>query len=158
MSNFDGAFAIVYNINMELPQIVIDTNVIIAAQRSRRGASAKLMTLIGTGRFEIHVSIPLVLEYEAVLLRQKSTLGLTYDDVSDLVDAICALSHRHKKIYFLWRPQLSDANDDFILELSVAAKCDCIVTHNKKDFSGAAQFGIEVLDPREFLKEIGELS
>ncbi len=143
---------------MKLPQIVIDTNVILAAQRSRRGASAKLMSLIGTGCFEVHVSSPLVLEYEEVLLRQKSVLGLTYDDVTDLVDAICALANRRKSIYFLWRPQLLDADDEFVLELAVAAKCDYVVTYNKKDFSGAAEFGIEVLDPKELLKEIGELS
>lgn len=143
---------------MDLPQIVIDTNVILAAQLSGRGASAKLMSLIGTGRFEIHVSIPLVLEYEEVLLRQKSVLNLTHDDVMDLVDAVCALAHRHEKIHFLWRPQLPDADDEFILELAVAAKCNCIVTYNKKDFSGVSQFGIKILDPKEFLKEIGELS
>lgn len=116
------------------------------------------MSLIGTGRFEIHVSIPLVLEYEEVLLRQKSVLNLTHDDVMDLVDAVCALAHRHEKIHFLWRPQLPDADDEFILELAVAAKCNCIVTYNKKDFSGVSQFGIKILDPKEFLKEIGELS
>jgi predicted nucleic acid-binding protein len=58
---------------MAVPGIVLDTNVIIAAQRSRRGASAKLMTLVGTGRFEVHLSVPLVLEYEDVLRRQKCT-------------------------------------------------------------------------------------
>lgn len=154
---FDSVFTIVYNINMKLPQIIIDTNVIISAQRSRRGASAKLVSLIGTGRFEIHVSIPLVLEYEEVLLRQRKLLGLTYDDVMDLVDALCALAHRHEKIHYLWRPQLPDARDEFILELAVAGKCHYIVTYNKKDFVGAAQFGLRIIDPREFLLKIGEL-
>jgi predicted nucleic acid-binding protein len=55
---------------MKTPQVVIDTNVLIAAQRSQRGASSKLMSLVGTGRFDIHISVPLVLEYEEVLLRQ----------------------------------------------------------------------------------------
>ena len=60
---------------MKIPQVVIDTNVLIAAQRSQRGASAKLMSLVGTGRFDIHVSVPLVLEYEEVLLRSDYSLG-----------------------------------------------------------------------------------
>jgi predicted nucleic acid-binding protein len=85
---------------VKLPQIVIDTNIIIAAQRSRRGASAKLMSLVGTSLFQVHVSVPLVLEYEEILLRQRISLGLTEDDVMNLVDAICALAH-HQKIYFL---------------------------------------------------------
>ena len=141
---------------MKPPQIVLDTNVIIAAQRSKRGASAKLMSLIGTGRFEIHLSVPLVLEYEEVLLRQRVLLGLTPDDVNDLVDALCALAHHHK-IYFLWRPYLRDAKDELILDLAVAAQCNYIITHNQKDFVETEKFGIQVLDPKTFLKEMGEL-
>jgi predicted nucleic acid-binding protein len=75
---------------VQLPNIVLDTNVIITASRSKRGASAKLLPLIGTGRFDIHVSVPLVLEYEEVLLRQRASLGLAPEDVADLVDGLCA--------------------------------------------------------------------
>lgn len=138
------------------PQIVLDTNVIIAAQRSQRGASARLMSLVGTDRFEIHLSVPLVLEYEEILLRQRVLLGLTPEDVSDLVDALCALGHHHK-IYFLWRPYLRDAKDELVLDLAVAAGCDYIITHNQKDFIGTERFGIGVLDPKTFLREIGEI-
>jgi len=104
---------------METPNIVLDTNVIISAQRSSKGASAKLMSLIGTGCFEIHLSVSLTLEYEDVLHRQRNTLGLSREDVSDLIDALCALSHHHK-IHFLLRPQLRDAGDELVLELAVA--------------------------------------
>ena len=141
---------------METPSIVIDTNVIISAQRSRRGASAKLMSLIGAGRFEIHLSVALALEYEDVLLRQSNTLRLTQEDVTDLVDALCALSQHHK-IYFRWRPQISDAGDESVLELAIAARCSHIVTYNQKDFAGAEKFGLKVVTPKEFLQEIGEL-
>ena len=142
---------------MTTPQVVIDTNVLIAAQRSQRGASSKLMLLVGTGRFDIHVSIPLVLEYEEVLLRQRLQLGLTQADVADIVDALCALATPHE-IYFLWRPYLHDRKDELILELAVAARCDYIITYNKRDFSGVETFGIRVIDPRTFLQEIGELT
>ena len=141
---------------MKLPQIVIDTNIIIAAQRSRRGASAKLMSLVGTGLFEVHVSVPLVLEYEEILLRQRTSLGLTEDDVVNLVDAICALAYHHK-IYFLWRPSLRDKRDELLLELAVAASCGWIITYNQKDFAGAEKFGIRVVEPKGFLQEIGVL-
>lgn len=142
---------------MEIPNIVIDTNVVIAAQRSQRGASAKLISLIGTGLFEIHMSIPLVLEYEEVLSRYRTTLGLSQDDVTDLVDAFCALSIHHEKIHFRWRPFLPDKKDEFILDLAVVARCDRIITYNKKDFAGVEQFGIEVTDPKAFLQAIGEI-
>jgi predicted nucleic acid-binding protein len=55
---------------MPLPQIVIDTNVIVAGLRFRRGSAFQLLTLIDTGQFDIHLSVPLVLEYTDVLLRE----------------------------------------------------------------------------------------
>ena len=66
---------------MTVPQIVLDTNVLIAAQRSRRGASSRLVSLMGTGKFGAHISVALALEYEDVLLRYRAELGLTADDV-----------------------------------------------------------------------------
>jgi len=141
---------------MNLPNIVLDTNVIISALRSRRGASAKLLPLIGTERFNIHISVPLTLEYEEVLLRQREILRLSPEDVADLVDGLSALAHHHK-IYFLWRPYLRDAKDEMVLELAVVARCDYIITYNVNDFKGVERFGIEVKTPKEFLEEIGEL-
>jgi putative PIN family toxin of toxin-antitoxin system len=138
------------------PQIVIDTNVVITALRSKRGASSKLLSLIGTSKFEIHDSVPLVLEYEEVIQRQRVELGLTNDDVSTLIDSLCALAHHHN-IYYLWRPVLPDANDELILELAVSAQADYIVTHNLADFKGVTRFGVQAVTPSEFLKIIGEV-
>jgi putative PIN family toxin of toxin-antitoxin system len=140
---------------LQIPQIVIDTNVLIAAQRSKRGASSKLMSLVGTGRFDIHISVPLVLEYEAILLRQRVELGLNPEDVAAVVDALCALVIPHQ-IYFLWRPYLRDRKDELVLELAVTARCNAIITFNQRDFIGIDRFGIRVLDPRTFLHDIGE--
>ena len=136
--------------------IVLDTNVIISAQRSQRGASAKLMTLIGSGRFNTHLSVPLVLEYEEVLQRQRNSLRLSPQDIVDLIDALCALSYHHD-IHFLWRPQLRDPRDELVLELAVTVGCKYIVTYNKRDFVGARDFGIQVITPKELLEELGEL-
>jgi len=141
---------------MNPSNIVLDTNVIISALRSKRGASAKLLPLIGTGRFEIHISVPLILEYEEVLLRQRERLGLTPEDVADLVDGLSTLAQHHK-IYFLWRPYLRDEKDEMVLELAVVVRCDYIITYNITDFKGAERFGIEVKTPKEFLEKIGEL-
>ncbi len=141
---------------MKTINIILDTNVIISAQRSQRGASAKLMSLVGTGRFEIHLSVSLTLEYEDVLRRQRSIMRLSEKDVTELVDSLCAVS-RHHRIYFLWRPQLRDPGDELVLELAVAAKADYIVTYNKKDFIGVDKFGIAVVTPKEFLQDIGEI-
>ncbi|MBI4772399.1 MAG: putative toxin-antitoxin system toxin component, PIN family [Chloroflexi bacterium] len=141
---------------MPVPQIVVDTNVLIAALRSRRGASFRLLTLIGAGRFEINVSVPLVLEYEDSAKRLIGHIPLTAGDIDDIIDYLCAVAHHHE-IYYLWRPFLKDAKDDMVLELAVAANCDRIVTFNTKDFTGTEQFGIRAISPRAFLQEIGGL-
>ncbi|NBB75617.1 MAG: PIN domain-containing protein [Bacteroidetes bacterium] len=95
--------------------------------------------------------------YEGVLLRQRRDLNLTREDVGDLIDAICALATWHD-IHFLWRPYLRDPRDHLVLEVTVAAGCEYIVSYNKRDFRGVEKFGVEVVDAREFLETIGELS
>lgn len=141
---------------MKTPDVVLDTNIIVAALRSKRGASNRLLSLIGTNRFEIHDSVALILEYEDVLHRYRTELGLSPDDVADFIDSLCSIAHHHE-IYFLWRPTLSDENDELILELAVAARCEYIVTHNISDFKGIDRFGIQAITPREFLQMIREV-
>ena len=109
---------------MSTPQIVIDTNVIIAGLRSRNGASFQLLRLVGTERFQIHLSVPLVLEYEEVLLRQLPNLSMGASDIQDFIDFHCAVAIHHQ-IFFLWRPYLRDPKDvwcwSWQLKLSVIA-------------------------------------
>mgnify|MGYP001581271286 CR=1 FL=1 len=140
---------------MAQPQIVLDTNVLIAAQRSKRGASSKLLSLLGTGRFQVHVSVALVLEYEAVLMRYRVEAGWTQDEVTDLVDSICALAQPHE-IYYQWRPYLHDPGDEFVLDLAVVASCEYLVTFNQRHFAGVERFNIRVITPGQFLHIIGE--
>lgn len=141
---------------MSNPNIVIDTNVIYTALRSKRGASSNLLSLVGAGLFEIHLSVPLVLEYEDVLLRKNMSLPVTKGVISDTIDSLCALGQHHE-IHFLWRPYLRDPKDEFILEIAVASQSEYIVSYNKTDFIGVDEFGIKVLTPKEFLQEIGEI-
>ena len=139
------------------PQVVLDTNVIYSALRSRRGASFKILSLLGSGRFEIHLSVPLVLEYEEVLQKKRRDLGLTESDVDDVLDYLCRIAGLHE-IHFLWRPRLKDPDDEMILELAVGASCDYIVTYNKADFPGVEKFGVELVTAKELLQKIGALS
>ncbi|MFY9268316.1 MAG: putative toxin-antitoxin system toxin component, PIN family [Candidatus Manganitrophaceae bacterium] len=138
-------------------QVVIDTNVFLSALRSRRGASFRLLSLIGHKDFEINVSVPLVAEYEDVAKRVSREVGLAHSDVDDILDYICRVANR-RQIYFLWRPYLRDSYDDLVLELAVEAECDFIITYNLPDFAGAERFGVKVITPKEFLKKIGALS
>ena len=141
---------------MSLPRVVIDTNVLVAGLRSRLGASFRLLQLIGTGKFEICVSVPVVLEYEEVLIRQLPNLALNQEDIEAFIDYLCSVS-KHQEIFFLWRPYLKDADDDMILELAVNAECKHIVSFNIKDFAGISKFGVKAISPKDFLKEIGGL-
>ena len=134
---------------------MLDSSVLVAALRSRRGASFRLLQLLRNERFEIAVSVPLALEYEAVLLRHATKLGVKPEEAVGVVDYLCQVAHR-QDIHFLWRPALSDPKDEFILELAVAARCAAIVTHNIRDFQGAKPFGVRAMTPGEFLLSIEE--
>lgn len=133
--------------------VVLDTNVLVVAMRSRQGASYRLLTLLSSGKFEVSVSVGLVLEYESALGR---IAPLDEGNIDNVLDFVCSVANK-PKVYYLWRPVLRDPNDDFVLEVAVAGGCEAIITFNKRDFAGAERFGIRVVSPREFLAEIGEL-
>lgn len=137
--------------------IVLDTCVFISALRSKQGASFKLLSVIDDKEINLYLSVPLILEYEAVAKRMSRTIGLTHSDIEDIIDYLCAIG-KHRQVHFLWRPNLKDPGDDFILELAVESECDYIVTHNIKDFIGSEKFQVEVITPQNFLRIIGEIS
>ncbi|MCC7361463.1 MAG: putative toxin-antitoxin system toxin component, PIN family [Anaerolineales bacterium] len=142
---------------MSGPQIVVDTNVFIAALRSQYGAAYRLLMRIGMGQFDINLSVPLVLEYEEVAKRQADELGLSLQAIDDISGYLCSVTVRHS-IHYLWRPVLADPKDDMVLEVAVAGQCEYIVTYNVRHFRGPEQFGIGVVTPQEMLKKIGALS
>lgn len=135
--------------------VVLDTNVLVAATRSRRGASFRVLRSVGTGAFDVAVSVPPVLEYEGALLRHTDTSGLSGEDAVAIVDYICRVA-KQQAIFFLWRPLLKDPKDDMVAEVAVAAGCDAIVTHNRRDFESAESLGLRILSPADFLHEIEE--
>ena len=137
-------------------QIVVDTNVFVTALRSKRGASHKLIQLIKKGVFQLNLSVPLAVEYEAVAKRTIGEITLDEKEVDNILDFVISKSNRHK-IFYLWRPELNDPGDDMVLELAVAANCRYIVTYNVNDFKPAKKFGITAITPKEFLQMIGEL-
>jgi putative PIN family toxin of toxin-antitoxin system len=137
-------------------EVVIDTNVVYAGLRSQLGASHRLLREIGRNEaFQIHLSVPLVLEYEEVARRHARALGLSFQDIEDILDYLCSVAGLHD-VFYLWRPFLPDPDDDMLLELAVEAACNRIVTFNLRDFAGIEQFGVKAVAPSEFLKEIGD--
>jgi putative PIN family toxin of toxin-antitoxin system len=138
---------------MDPYKIVIDTKVLISALRSRHGASFRLLSLIDSGKFITNISVPLVYEYEQVLKRMTWPGKPANQYIADILDYICAVGEKWK-IHYLWRPKLSDPNDEMILELAVTSQSKFIITYNKSDFREAGEFGISVLNPVEFLKKL----
>ena len=131
-------------------QVVIDTDILVAAMRSKNGASHRLLSLLGDGRWRPNLTVAIALEYEAVLKRDCQRFGLTESDIDDLLDGICSEAGLHR-LYFLWRPVAADPDDDLVMEAAIASHSDFVITFNKLDFPESGRFGIECLNPREFL-------
>lgn len=135
---------------------VLDTDVVVAAMRSREGASAELIRRALRGDILIGLSVAMVLEYEAVISRPEHVLasGLDADEMMAVIDALVSVATAIEP-HFLWRPQLRDADDEMILEAAVNGGAGAIVTFNRRDFELAARrFGIAVLSPREALETL----
>ena len=135
-----------------MKNIVIDTNVLLSAIYSNKGASYKLIAMIDSDKFVVNISTTLIYEYEEIL-KLKSKLEIKYID--SILNYICKIGKKNK-IFYLWRPKLKDVDDDFLLELAVKSD-SIIVTLNGKDFKPASEFNLKVMTPKEFLQYIGEI-
>lgn len=125
----------------------------VAALRSNAGASRQLLLSALSKRFELLLSVPLMLEYEAVLKRPKHlrTAGATSDDIDMILDAFAATGVPVIP-NFSWRPELSDPGDEMVLEAAVNGQADLIVTFNLTHLSRAAcRFAIRAIRPPEAL-------
>jgi putative PIN family toxin of toxin-antitoxin system len=133
------------------PRIVLDTNVILSAFLSTLGASFTLLDMLGSKAFSLHLSVPLMLEYEEVLLHKTS---ISHEDLQQFLAYINSIGIHHQ-IFYLFRWFLTDHDDDMVLEIAIAAQATHIVTFNKHDLNIATTFGIQVVTPKEFLQELG---
>lgn len=137
-------------------EVVLDTSVLVAGLRSRRGASCELLTQLGRNRaIQIGVSVPLVLEYEDVLKR-KSKVPLSEQEIDDVLDYLCRVAN-HREIFLLWRPFLRDSGDDMVLEVAAHCGADAILTHERPGFERVeSTFGIRIVAPGAFLRALEE--
>lgn len=135
---------------------VLDTCIVVAAFRSRRGASNLLLECVARGAVRPLVTTALFLEYEDVLLRPEHRLvtGMSEKDVERVLAALASAAEPIE-IHFRWRPQLRDPADELVLEAAVNGRADALVTHNIRHFAPAAErFEVQVLTPQECLREI----
>lgn len=136
-------------------RLVLDTNVLISARRSATGASNYLVRAGLSGAIRLLVSVPLFLEYEAVLARpgNRRETGLSLDGLNAFLDLL-ALEAEEVEIYYLWRPQLGDFADEMVLETAINGRADHIVTFNEKHFRAASRFGIDVASPSKIVRKL----
>ena len=140
-----------------VPRALLDTNVLVAAARSSLGASFALLQALRERRFVALVSVPLMLEYEAVLSRpeQLAAGGRTPESVVKFLDAFCLLA-TPVHLHYLWRPQTRDPADEMVLETALNGGADALVTLNERDFAtAAANFKLKLQKPGEFLCALG---
>ena len=146
---------IIYNTTMAKYDVVLDTNILFSGLYSQEGASYVLLSEIGHGKFNIHLSVPLLFEYEDVLKRHQKELGLSGEDIDDVLEYICSVSTHHL-LYFSWRPCLNDPNDEMLLELAITSGARYIVTYNIRHFKTIRGFKVKAIKPSEFLKLLEE--
>lgn len=132
--------------------VVLDTNVWVAALRSRQGASRAVVDHVLDGNLRMHVTVPLVLKYEEILMRQRAQIGFRQDEVRQFIDLICAVGEP-QEVHYLWRLQLPDPDEAHVLEAAVSAECSHLVTFNTSDLEAAIAFGIQLVTPKELLRE-----
>ena len=136
--------------------MMLDIDVVIAAIRSTKGASAEIIRRILRGEIRIELTVAMALEYEAVALREEHLIAgeLSATEALNLIDTLAGLA-APVEIHFRWRPQLRDADDEMVLEAAINAQDRTIVTFNTKDFAMAAdRFDVKLLKPRQLLEKL----
>ena len=135
--------------------IVVDTSVIISALIGKKGPSREILRRCLQGHYKPLISNALFQEYEDVISRDriKNATPLSEKEIRELLNAFYSVC-KWVPIYFLWRPNLKDENDNFLIELALAGNSNLIVTNNIRDLEGAELTfeGLSILKPEQLTK------
>ena len=134
----------------------MDTDVLVVAFRSPAGAPREIVRLLYERFIEGVASVPLMLEYEEVLMRRehREAMGLDVSEVNVILDQLATVL-RPVTTYFLWRSFLRDPDDELVLEAAINGREDVLMTFNVRDyFPAISYFQLEVLRPAEFLRRL----
>ena len=137
-------------------KVVIDTSVWISALIKKESFSREVLRLVLQDKLSPQMSESLFKEYESVMKRKKiqNLTVLTLDEQGELFNAYLSKC-KWNDIYYTWRPNLKDEDDNFLVELAVASGAEVIITYNLKDFVNAELvFSHTITTPENFIKEI----
>jgi putative PIN family toxin of toxin-antitoxin system len=130
---------------------VMDTNVLVAGLRSSSGASHELLVRLRASGWILVLSNTVLGEYHEILHRQAEFLGLTHREGNSFIDALCQMAEKFSPTT-QWQPTADDPDDEAIIQLAREAQVLYLITHNVRDVSRAAQFGVRVVRPADFLE------
>lgn len=141
------------DVSSRIPLVVLDTNVLVAGLCRREDSpSYKILRNIQTENISLVLTHKLYLEYESVLYREKirQLIDATEEEVAIVLDALVALAQR-SDVFYLWRPNLLDEGDNFIVEIAISTGA-VLITKNVKDFQfGELKFpDLTIMTPAQF--------
>lgn len=135
--------------------IVVDTSVVISALIGKAGPNREVIRRCLLGHYEPLISNPLFYEYEDVATRThiRELCPLSQAEIHELLNAFYS-SCSWISIYFLWRPNIADEGDNFLIELALAGNATHIVINNIKDFrSSELMFdGLSIVTPEILIR------
>jgi putative PIN family toxin of toxin-antitoxin system len=136
-------------------RMVFDTDVVVAGVISPTGASRLWLEAILRRAIMPVISVPLALQYEAVLKRPEvlARSRLAAGDVDGLLDGLVKAAAL-VRINYLWRPSVRDPGDEMVLEAAVNGGAAWLLTFNVRDFADAARHGVRVERPGAAWREL----
>lgn len=135
--------------------MVVDTSVLICALIAEKGPSREILRRCLRGEYKPLVSNALFSEYEDVSGRKRilDACPLSTQEIRELLNSLYSVCH-WVSVYFLWRPNLKDEGDNFLIELALAGNADFIISQNIKDLRGSElRFPeLRILTPEQMLR------
>jgi len=135
--------------------VVIDTSVLISALIGAQGPNREMIRRCLLGEYNPLISNALFQEYEDVSKRENvaDICPLTQKEVLELLSSFYSVC-RWVPIYYLWRPNIIDEGDNFLIELALAGNAKYIITNNIRDLLNAElKFpNLTILTPEKILQ------
>ncbi|MES9936629.1 MAG: putative toxin-antitoxin system toxin component, PIN family [Sedimenticola sp.] len=133
----------------------MDTSVLISALIGEQGPSREILRRCLKGEYNPLISNTLFSEYEDVIGRKQilDVCPLGAQEIREIVNALYSVC-QWVPVYFLWRPNLRDEGDNFLIELALAGNADIIISNNVNDLRGAElRFPeLSILTPEQILR------
>ena len=135
------------------PRAVMDTNILYAGLRSKRGASFQILESLWARSWTLVLSQTVLAEYEEILKREARSLNLTLQQIDRVLDALCVLAERCI-LSGTWQAVLNDPDDEALVHLALEARSSHLISHNLRHLEPARALGVNLIEPMAFLEII----